>query len=137
MTSSGAAPNADPKATDVTAPLPPLYTASYQAISPELAVPVRTSIGVPTWITYPLVDWLTVAPWGLLDVQDAADFRRRYRHRLHQRTPRILRELAELRAAYAGWPLALLCYERDPADCHRALLAEWIEQHIGEEVREL
>jgi uncharacterized protein YeaO (DUF488 family) len=101
---------------------------------PELAVPVATSLSVPRWISYPVEPWPAVMPYGLLDVADPEVFRRRYRHRLHQRTPRIL---AELQERYAGWPLALCCYEPPGAFCHRLVLAGWITERIGEEVQEL
>jgi len=114
-----------------------LYTASFASVDPARVVPVLTTVGTPRFTSYPLVEWRTVAPWGLLDVADPEEFRRRYRHRLHRLTPKILAELADLRAAYDPWPLALLCFEADPADCHRALLGEWIAEQTGEEVREL
>jgi uncharacterized protein YeaO (DUF488 family) len=61
-------------------------------------------------------------------VTDPDEFRRRYRHRLHQRTGRILAELAELHERYDGWPLALCCFEADPAACHRSVLAGWLAE---------
>jgi uncharacterized protein YeaO (DUF488 family) len=100
-------------------------------------VPVQTSIGRPRWIAYEVEPWPAVMPWGLLDEQDPAVFRRRYRHRLHQRTPRVLGELAELLANYDGWPLALCCFEQPGEFCHRAVLAGWISERTGEVIEEL
>jgi hypothetical protein len=65
-----------------------------------MGVPVRTSVGAPRSFPAPLIDWMTVAPWGLLDVTDPDEFRRRYRHRLHSKTPKILAELQELQEGY-------------------------------------
>jgi len=31
----------------------------------------------------------------------------------------------------------LICYERDPRECHRSLVASWIEQAVGVTVSEL
>jgi len=59
---------------------------------------------------------------------DPKEFRRRYRHRLYRQTPRILHELGELLDRYDGWPLALCCFEADPAACHRSVLAGWLAE---------
>ncbi len=99
-------------------------------------MPIQTSIGRPRFIAYEVEPWPAVMPWGLLGEEDLQAFRRRYRHRLHRLTPRILAELAELLAKYDGWPLALLCFERDPAQCHRSILAEWLREK-GVQVQEL
>jgi hypothetical protein len=108
-----------------------VWTASYSRVDPRVMVPVRTSIGAPRFAGYQLEEWPAVYPWGLLDVTDPDEFRRRYRHRLHRQTPRILAELAELLAKYDGWPLALCCWEdltKPGAWCHRTLLAEWLRE---------
>lgn len=92
-------------------------------------MPVRTSLGMPRWMTASLVDWPAVYPYGLFGKDlDEATFTRRYRARLHRQGPRILRELAELQAAYDA-PLVLLCFE--PADlfCHRHVLRAWLQEH--------
>jgi hypothetical protein len=114
-----------------------LVTARYAAVDPRVWVPVQTSIGRPGWIGFELVEWPTVYPWGLVGEMDPGLFRRKYRYRLHQRTSRVLGELAELRATYDGWPLALCCFEdlRKPdAWCHRTILAGWLAQHLGGEI---
>jgi len=105
-----------------------LFTSSYSAVDPARVVPVRTSVGVPRFAGYALEEWPSVYPWGLLDVSEEQLFRRRYRHRLHRQTPRILAELAQLLDRYDGWPLALCCFEADPAACHRSILARWLRE---------
>jgi len=88
----------------------------------------------------PVIPWRSVMPYGCLGIDDPADFRRAYRHRLHQRTPKILAELAELRADYDGERIVLLCFEdvRKPDQwCHRQLLSEWLTEHLGESIPEL
>jgi hypothetical protein len=112
-------------------------TSSYRAWRPEFGVPVRVSIGVPAWFPAPLVDWTTPAPWGLLTRPrlEPEEFRRRYRHRLHCLTPKVLAELGDLRAAYDA-PLVLLCWERPGAWCHRVLLAEFLAEH-GVQIEEV
>jgi hypothetical protein len=113
-----------------------VFTSSYSRVDPRVMVPVRTSIGAPRWAGYQLEEWPAVYPWGLLAITDPQEFRRRYRYRLHQRTGRILAELDGLLAAYDGWPIALCCFEADPADCHRSVLGGWLREK-GVTVEEL
>jgi uncharacterized protein (DUF488 family) len=37
----------------------------------------------------------------------------------------------------AGGPVCLLCYERDPAQCHRSRIAEIVQKRTGAKVRDL
>jgi hypothetical protein len=114
-----------------------LLTARYGAIDPSAGVAIQTSLGTPRWVGYGLHRWDTVMPWGLLGEHDPERFARAYRRRLHQRTNRVLAELAELQAAYDGWALILACYEdlRDGTRwCHRRVLAGWISEHLGVEI---
>jgi Protein of unknown function, DUF488 len=113
-----------------------VFTASFAAVPAGLVVPVLTTVGTPRFVGFPMVEWRTVAPYGLLQVADQEEFRRRYRHRLHRLTPRILAELRELVEAYAPTPLALCCFEADPVDCHRSILARWLREK-GVQVTEL
>jgi hypothetical protein len=56
---------------------------------------------------------------------------------LHRLTPRIVRELAELRQAYDPADLIRCCYEPAGAWCHRVLLAEFLAELLGEPVEEV
>jgi hypothetical protein len=79
-------------------------------------------------MTAPLVEWPAVYPWGLFGKGlEPADFTRLYRHRLHRLTPRIMRELRDLREGYGD--VALLCFERSDAFCHRHVLLAWLQEH--------
>jgi hypothetical protein len=116
-----------------------IATCSYRLWRPDLGVPVRTSFGPQRFFQAPLLTWPSVYPVGLLDVTDQQDFRRRYRHRLHTKTPKLLRELEEMVAGY-DQPLVLLCYEdlsKPDSWCHRTVLGQWINEKTGAEVREL
>jgi uncharacterized protein (DUF488 family) len=96
---------------------------------------VRTSLGVPRWMTAPLVEWPAVYPYGLFNAGlEEADFTRRYRARLYRQTPRILAELAELREGYGD--LVLLCFELADRFCHRHVLRAWLVEH-GLDVEEV
>jgi len=61
----------------------------------------------------------------------------------HLKTPEAQHELDELTAlakglmARSGRPLCLLCYERDPAHCHRQRLAEELHARLGLKVEHL
>jgi hypothetical protein len=113
-----------------------VFTASFAAVPAGLVVPVLTTVGTPRFVTFPIVEWRTVAPFGLLGIQAPAEFRRKYRHRLHRLTPKVLAELRELVEAYAPTPIALCCFEADPTECHRSVLGEWLREK-GVQVQEL
>jgi uncharacterized protein (DUF488 family) len=61
----------------------------------------------------------------------------------HLKTPEAQHELEELTAlaktsiARSGRPLCLLCYERDPANCHRQRLADELRARLGLKVEHL
>jgi hypothetical protein len=116
-----------------------LATASYSAWRPWMGVPVGTSIGSPKWWTGPTIqDGRSMAPWGrLFDIEDAAEFRTAYRARLHRRQYVIFRQLDELADAYPGVPLILMCFERRPEDCHRSVLAGWLDEMLDVYVPEV
>jgi hypothetical protein len=118
--------------------MPPLFTASYSMFRPEHGVPVAVTVGLPKRFGYPLVIWRGPAPFGLFGAGlDEAAFRRKYRARLHRLTPRLLRELRDLREGYAPLPVVLLCYEPPGAFCHRHLLGEFLGELLGEPVTEV
>jgi uncharacterized protein (DUF488 family) len=61
----------------------------------------------------------------------------------HLATPDAVRELDELTAlaktslTRSGRPICLLCYERDPAHCHRQRLAAELHTRLGIKVEDL
>jgi uncharacterized protein (DUF488 family) len=56
----------------------------------------------------------------------------------HLATPEAQHELEELTAlAKTGRPICLLCYERDPAHCHRQRLAAELHRRLGIKVENL
>lgn len=115
-----------------------LATSYYARWRPDDGVPVQCSIGAPQWWQGPpLADLRSTAPWGLKDVLDDDEFRRKYRARLHRQTNRIVRELTELADSYPGTPLILMCFERDRGNCHRLQLAEWLSERLDVEVPEV
>jgi uncharacterized protein (DUF488 family) len=56
----------------------------------------------------------------------------------HLATPEAQHELDQLTAlAKSARPLCLLCYERDPAHCHRQRLAAELHDRLGVKVENL
>jgi len=62
----------------------------------------------------------------------ARDWRGSYRKDLETRFPggEGLRELLDRIAKLVPEPV-LCCYESDPGECHRRILADYIEEHLG------
>jgi uncharacterized protein (DUF488 family) len=66
---------------------------------------------------------------------DFATLRRVYE--AHVEMPGAQQELDELTALARRDRLCLLCYERDPAHCHRSRIAELVRDRIGVEIKHL
>src|SRR5260221_824750 len=116
-----------------------LYTSRYAnkelARRPDL-VKVGITVGRPGWpLGYPVESLDRLAPWGLLQVFDRAEFTARYHAALDRAgVDRVLRDLQRISDAHDGQDLVLLCYEdvRKPDEwCHRQVLAEWLAQRAG------
>ncbi|MEX0809412.1 MAG: DUF488 domain-containing protein [Dongiaceae bacterium] len=66
---------------------------------------------------------------------DAAGFERHYRAQLETGEARAALKLVAEQAARA--PICLMCYERDPRDCHRRMTADALQAMTGHEPRHL
>jgi uncharacterized protein YeaO (DUF488 family) len=42
----------------------------------------------------------------------------------------------DLKKLSKGKDIALLCFEKDPLECHRSMVATWLERNLGIEVKE-
>jgi hypothetical protein len=121
-----------------------LYTGSWRhVIAYERAglMPVRISLGAPRWIPGSADRWPAVRelmPVGsLFAIEDAADFELAYRAHLDRvGVPAIDRRFRGLSAHHQGRPLVLLCFEVDPANCHRSTFAHWWLERTGQPIRE-
>lgn len=122
---------------------PRIYTSSYRAAlacDDELVV-VRISIGKPKWVAPAIADAMPfvreLAPFGAFHIKDDETFERLYRERLDRMgVDRIEDRFQAIARQRAGVPLALCCFERDPADCHRRSFARWWLEQSGEVIRE-
>jgi hypothetical protein len=118
----------------------PLMTGRYQTFRPELGVPVRSTVGAPTW--WPHGDLLharDATPYGIfgsgLD-DDAA--RAAYLDRLDRHDEQLVGFLADVARRHRGQPVVVLCFEDVHAgqSCHRRWLADWFQARFGIEVPE-
>lgn len=117
-----------------------LATCSWRAYRPEMGVAVRITLGTPPrWFDHPYEEVRLLAPPPhVFRLSDWDEFRRKYRHHLHRTTSARLRTIFEaIGERHPGRRLVLLCFESDPADCHRGLWAEWWFQQTGERMPEL
>lgn len=90
---------------------------------------VAISRGVPKWYTGRR--FLELAPRGwMLKIKDEDEFTKVYRETvLAKLDPRKVVEAV-------GKDAVLLCWEKPGEFCHRRLVAEWLEETMGEEVPE-
>ncbi|MEX2646083.1 MAG: DUF488 family protein [Gaiellaceae bacterium] len=79
-----------------------------------------------------------LAPVGLLQVDDEAEFTRLYRERLDRvGVQKIAARLEELAAAAGAQGVVLLCFESAGEFCHRRVFAGWWRAQTGTSVSEL
>jgi hypothetical protein len=114
-----------------------VYTGTYQRFEPSMGVPVRSTVGAPRFsLGYTLThSWRAAMPdraW-LSNKVNEADFRRMYRHRLHQLgVDRLMEEPLRIAEITGDNRIVALCFDdlRKPGMwCHRVFLAEWLEEH--------
>jgi hypothetical protein len=116
-----------------------LATASYRAWHPGFAgQPVVTSLTLPRWLPE-AADWpkarIITPSWH--DFK-AGDWAERYRERIEEYgVCRITTELEEIAADCGADLLVLMCFEADPADCHRQIFADLMITQAGVRVDEL
>ncbi len=117
-----------------------IVTSYYSAYRPEMGVPVRITLGAPpSWFKHPWEEARMLAPPPrVFRLKDDEEFRRKYRHHLYRVTPeRIGQRLEEIASRHPGERLVLLCFEANPAECHRSMFAEWWMEQTGQRVVEL
>jgi hypothetical protein len=100
-------------------------------------MPVRASVGLPRFWTaaraFPVAKLLT--PYGLRKLT-GDEFRNAYIARLEKAGVDAIRaELADIADAY-GKSICLLCFEADPAACHRSTFAAFWRERTGDQVSE-
>jgi hypothetical protein len=116
-----------------------LHTASYRAWRPGLGAPVVTSLQVPRWLPeaedWPQL-WAASPRWAYFSAP-AVEFDKCYLAQLDRAGPKqIAGVLAEIANVSGAARLVLLCFEADPAACHRSLFAAWWLATTGERITE-
>lgn len=122
--------------------LPQLFTSRWA--NPALArldvVPVGISRGTPKYtLPYRYRMARLLAPSReTFAIEDLEEFRSSYVADLEGvGLDRIVGLLRRIGAEEGNRPLCLLCYERFPAECHRAMFSRWFETRTGIAVPEL
>lgn len=125
-----------------------LFTSSWTALwqiskrGPLPVIPVRISNGLPRFWpdaeTFPVCAELIPPKWIAFGDQDREKAKKGYLGKLDTiGIDRIAARLDEIAKQHGMMPLALLCYEQDPAECHRSWVADWFQEHTGVEVPEV
>jgi hypothetical protein len=120
-----------------------LATSSYRSFDAEMGIPVAASLGRPKWpLRYTLEhEARRLAPWGLFDVKDPAEFTRRYRERLDRLDlDALVAKFEAISAQHGGRRVVLLCFEdlTKPGEfCHRRVFADFWQERTGQPVPEL
>lgn len=122
--------------------LPELFTSywSNRTLAEADAVKVSISRGQPTWpVGFRCRRAMLLAPSReTFALKDDAAFEASYLAGLKEiGVERIANLLAKISAEEGSGTLVLLCYETDPANCHRAMFARWWAARTGRAVKEL
>jgi hypothetical protein len=120
-----------------------LFTASYRAWRPEHGAPVVTSLTTPKWLpeakSWPKL-WPATPRWSYFRASND-EFNRQYLAQLERYgAEQIAARLAEIARSAFAEPierLVLLCWETDPARCHRATFSTWWLAETGEPMTEV
>jgi hypothetical protein len=105
--------------------------------------PVAVSVGVPRSLPWARsLRCSEITPWGLVGRSAPKlapdEWEERYLSRLDRHgVEAITASLTTTHASYGGRPLVLLCWEQDPADCHRGMFARWWQVQTGQRVPEV
>ena len=119
-----------------------LFTRRWQNRALETApvVAVGISRGAPKFrVGYRYRRLPDLYPDGwMFGIEDDTRFNEAYRRKLERLgVERIAAQLERISEEESRRPLALLCFEANPAQCHRSAFAEWWEERTGQEVPEL
>lgn len=99
-------------------------------------VPICIALWKPRW--YEGISYLPVAPKAFMlkdENQTQEQYIERY-NRLVLGTLRVENVVRDIERLSGGRDAALLCYEKPGDFCHRHLLAKWITEESGVEVKE-
>lgn len=98
---------------------------------------VSIAVGNPKYeLPFELKHLNEVKPYGLTWKYEGEEFERKYIERLERiGLDRILRAISSL--AEEDKDIVFLCFEKNPQDCHRSILARWISERTGEVIDEL
>jgi hypothetical protein len=119
-----------------------LYTSRWQNRDLEKldVVPVGISRGTPRFpVSYRYRRLPDLYPDGwMFGIEDDARFNEAYCKKLDRiGVDRIAAQLERISREEGGGDLALLCYEADPARCHRSAFSSWWFEQTGQRVEEL
>lgn len=114
-----------------------IATCAYRKYRPEFGVPVATSVGTPggrsPWRHERALEQCRgLTPYGIFKNPAYADFakaERAYVDRLRKDEDKVLAQLWLLHERFGGEPLVILCWEPNPAECHRSWAADWLGGH--------
>lgn len=116
-----------------------IATASWFAYRPDMGLAIRASLGMPKkGFAHPLEELRVATPHPSYFRASDEEFERRFLEQLNRAgVVTIRRKLQEFADSHGATTVVLLCFERDRADCHRGMFAQWWEDQTGERIEEL
>lgn len=95
------------------------------------------AVGLPKYpLAHELKHLTSVKPYGVFGKYHGEEYKQKYFERLEMiGLERIYNELMSVQGDKEN--LILMCYEKDPSECHRRMFAEWWYKKTGEIIEEI
>ena len=116
-----------------------LYTSYYgkqKALDKAGIIPLAISVSIPDWAT---IDrdrcwYKALAPERSMMKMEWKEYVPKYRDILRAHNPVAVCNM--IKKMSGGKDAALLCWEKDAEQCHRSLVAEWLNAKVGTHIEE-
>jgi uncharacterized protein (DUF488 family) len=108
------------------------YFAKVGRLNKERIVPISIARFTPKWVS--CLNIIDLAPRADMLKMDDATYTREFEKILSRLNPGTI--LQKIKAASGGNDCALLCYEKPEDFCHRHIVAKWLSDNLGVEVKE-
>lgn len=95
------------------------------------------AVGMPKYeLAHELRHVMSIKPYGVFGKYHGEEYKQKYFERLDRiGVERICDELMAVQGDKEN--LVLMCYEKDPNECHRRMFAEWWYARTGEIIEEM
>ena len=104
------------------------YWSKVKALQNSGIQPIAICIGKPKWWAGRSLDMLAPS-WAMMHL-DNEGYCREYRKKLARMDPQKVLDAIKAMHDWGKYEdVALMCYEKNPEDCHRSMVSEWLNEN--------